>query len=301
MVRVSYPTGESILVPAGTSVLSASRQAGVPHAAVCGGQGRCSTCRVRILKGIEGQPCPDKSEKATLHSLTRPDQSIRLGCCLKVHSDIEVQPLLPASTDDFSPEVSGRLLPLTVMFIDIRGYSRMAARMHPFDVVFLLNRYFDMTGTAITEAGGQVDKFIGDGVMALFGIGQDQQVGARQALHAARDIALALQALNRELAAELSEPLRIGIGLHCGEAIVGRFGWGEVPNVSTTAIGDVVNVASRLESATKQFGCQLAMSEQVAMALGAGRYLYPLSDAELPNYVGSVAVRAVEDAASLPL
>lgn len=268
---------------------------------MCGGQGRCSTCRVRILKGIEGQPCPDKSEKATLHSLTRPDQSIRLGCCLKVHSDIEVQPLLPASTDDFSPEVSGRLLPLTVMFIDIRGYSRMAARMHPFDVVFLLNRYFDMTGTAITEAGGQVDKFIGDGVMALFGIGQDQQVGARQALHAARDIALALQALNRELAAELSEPLRIGIGLHCGEAIVGRFGWGEVQNVSTTAIGDVVNVASRLESATKQFGCQLAMSEQVAMALGAGRYLYPLSDAELPNYVGSVAVRAVEDAASLPL
>lgn len=285
--------------------MAASRASKIAHASVCGGKGRCSTCRVRVLSDCRGLPPPDEAELALLRHLPDWSGDVRLGCRLRVQADIEVELLVPPQAGRQSPEVAGRLLPVTVMFVDIRGFSRMSARMHPFDVVFLLNRFFDVVGTAIKNAGGVVDKFMGDGVMALFGIDEDQQAGARRSLVAAREISRALQELNQELMAELTEPLRIGIGLHCGPAIVGRFGWAHGGGVGdpggVTAIGDIVNVASRLESATKSVGCQLVMSEAVAMALNDERLRYPAQEIELPNYTGLVSIRAVMDACDLPV
>jgi len=302
-VRVSYPQAPggaaSLLVPAGTSVLAASLTAGMPHAAVCGGRGRCSSCRVKVLEGGELQPPPDDAELATLRPLLARDPSLRLACRLKPQSDISVVPQMPKDLSDGSPDLAGRLLNLTVMFVDLRGYSRMAAKMHPFDVVFTLNRYFELVVKAVEQAGGRVDKFIGDGVMALFGIGEDDQTGGRQALHAAKALSVSLRGLNDELAAELSEPLRLGIGIHCGSAIWGRFGWGGDANHEETAIGDVVNVASRLEGMSKTLECQLVISELVALALGDDRHRFPRRDVALPNYDGELAVYPVADAALL--
>lgn len=304
-VRVSYPKakdgGVSLLVPPGTSVLAASLTAGVGHASVCGGRGRCSACRVRVLAGGEQQPPPDPAELATLRPLLARDPSLRLACRLKPRSDIAVEPVMCPGQNERSPDLAGRMTVLTVMFVDLRGFSRMAAHRHPYDVVFTLNRYFDLVATAVAAAGGRVDKFIGDGVMALFGIDQDERTGSVNAVQAARSLALSLRGLNRELAAELSEPLRVGIGLHCGAAILGRFGWGldghEAPE---TAIGDVVNIASRLEGLSKRFACQLVMSENVAVSLGDDRLAYPLQDVEIPNHDGLISVRAVADAGELP-
>lgn len=300
-VLVSYKGGQSVTVPMGTTVLAASRASKIAHASVCGGKGRCSTCRVRVLSDCHSLPPPDEAELALLRHLPDWSEDVRLGCRLRIHADIEVELLVPPNAGRQSPEMAGRLLPVTVMFVDIRGFSRMSARMHPFDVVFLLNRFFDVVGTAVTKAGGMVDKFMGDGVMALFGVDQDQRTGARQSLVAAKAISRALHELNQELTAELTEPLRIGIGLHCGSAIVGRFGWTHGAQGGVTAIGDIVNVASRLESATKAVGCQLVMSESVALALDDERLRYPAQEIELPNYTGLVSIRAVTDACDLPL
>src|SRR5207247_101729 len=121
----------------------------------------------------------------------------------------------------------GRGRELAVRFADLRGFTRMAEHKLPYDVVFVLNRYFETVGTAITEAGGVANQFTGDGVMALFGIDVGPAAGCRQALAAARAMVEGLASLSAELAGDLPAPLRIGIGIHAGAAVVGRMGWGQ--------------------------------------------------------------------------
>jgi adenylate cyclase len=127
-------------------------------------------------------------------------------------------------------------------------------------VVFLLNRYFEAMGRSIEEAGGQIDKYIGDAVMALFGVTTDARQGCYAALAAARQMGIRLSALNAAFADDLDEPLRIGIGIHYGPAVVGEMGYGVS---SLTAVGDTVNTASRLETMTKEYTAQLVVSESV--------------------------------------
>jgi adenylate cyclase len=174
----------------------------------------------------------------------------------------------------------------------------MAERRLPYDVVFLLNQYFRLTGEAVQAAGGHVDKFIGDGVMAVFGLRGRPELAPAQALDAARRMARALDLFNAQHHAELKTPFRIGIGIHFGPAIVGEMGF--PPALSLTAIGDTVNTASRLESATKEENCQLLISETVALG------------AELPGDIGrrcEIALRgreqklvaiAIDNAAEIP-
>src|SRR3546814_12486804 len=101
-------------------------------------------------------------------------------------------------------------------------------------------------GTAVEQAGGRIDKFIGDGVMALFGIEQGIEQGSRNALEAARRMAQSLDELNRSLAHDLPEPLRLGIGLHSGDVIVGEMGSGRA--TSLTATGAAVKQARQPEA-----------------------------------------------------
>src|SRR5881396_3167319 len=194
-IRILYPAGRVVTVPVGFSVLEASRVAGIPHASVCGGRGRCSTCRVRVVR------------------------------------DVAVVPLLApsiAAADAFGSDVrQGREQEIAVLFADLRGFTRVAEHKLPYDVVFILNRYFEAVGGAIQRAGGIPNQFTGDGVMALFGIETRAELGCRQAVAAAREIVQGLAALNRELGEELQGPPRIGIGIHAGPAIVGRMGYGE--------------------------------------------------------------------------
>ncbi len=305
-IRVRYPLapgGEVTLsIAPGTSILAASLAGRVPHAAVCGGRGRCSACRVRVLEGALDQPPPDSAELATLRPLLARDPSLRLACRLKPRRDIAVEPVMPVGQNDQSPDLTGRLLTMTVMFVDLRGFSRMAAQRHPYDVVFTLNRYFDLAATAIAQAGGRVDKFIGDGIMALFGIGEDDQSGPRAALRAAKAIAAAMRALNHELESELSTPLRIGMGIHFGKAILGRFGWGLNGEAAPeTAIGDVVNIASRLEGLSKTYACQLVMSEAVAQCLGSDGTRFDAHQVEIPNHDGLICLRVVPQADDIPV
>ncbi|MBB3643942.1 adenylate cyclase [Rhizobium sp. BK619] len=270
-VAVHYPGGEVIRVPRGFSVLEASRLGGLPHYSVCGGKGQCSTCRVQILGDYEHLPVPDKMEQTTLRRINAgPD--VRLACQLRPNRDVAVAPLLvpaleaalPANSQETSP---GREREIAVLFVDIRHFTTLTETRLPFDVVFLLNRYFAIIGKAVEQAGGRLDKFIGDGAMALFGLNTAPEEACRQALKAAAAIVAEIEKLAAELSEELALPLRIAIGIHTGPAVVGTMGYGRVR--SMTAIGDTVNVASRLESAAKEFEAAIVISEPVASLSGA--------------------------------
>jgi adenylate cyclase len=302
-VIMTYPDGRRVRVVRGTSVLEASRTAHIPHAAICGGRGRCSTCRIRVV-GLAGAiPEPDEAEIAVLRGIRAPP-NVRLACQLRPTGDVQVTPLLPAdisAREGFGKvmDLAGSELEIAILFCDIRSFTRLAEHMLPFDVVFLLNRYFAEIGRAVEEAGGRVDKFIGDGVMALFGVDRGAQEGCRAALAAARAMSERLDRLNATLSIDLQEPIRVGIGLHVGRAIVGSMGYGHT--VTVTAIGDAVNAASRLEAETKILGVELVVSDAVARIAGFDLGAFPLREIELRGRQETVAVRVVLKAKDLRL
>lgn len=266
LVTIRYVTGEAITVPRGFTVLEASRIAGKPHYAVCGGKGRCSTCRVQIIHGEEHLPPADPAEQRTLDRIEA-GPGVRLACQLRPTTSVTLSPLLvafpdPQGVSETYEAVPGREREIAVLFCDIRNFTTISEARLPFDIVFLLNRYFAVVGSAVEAAGGRVDKFIGDGAMALFGINGSLEDGCRQAVRAAAGIIDGIDELNRQLSQDLTIPLRVAIGIHAGSAVVGTLGYGNAR--SLTAIGDTVNVASRLETTAKEIDMPLVISEPVA-------------------------------------
>jgi adenylate cyclase len=301
LVRIGYPDGRVVEVVPGTSVLEASRLAGIPHAHVCGGRGRCSTCRVRVRGEMHAMDPPGEDELRVLRRIAA-TSNVRLACQLRPRGAVEVTPLLPpfAQASDGRRRVDsaqGSEREIAILFADIRGFTSLAEGRLPYDVVFVLNRYFTAMGNAVEAAGGRVDKFIGDGVMALFGIDSDARAASRSALDAARLMSERLGELNGSLRGELDQPLRIGIGIHIGPTIIGEMGYGSA--VAMTAIGDAVNTASRLETLTKTYGCQLVVSEETVLRAGLDLSAFPRYEIEIRGKRDMLAVRTVASASDL--
>ena len=301
-VTLTYPDGRVLTVLLGTSILEASRDAGIPHASVCGGRGRCSTCRVRIGNGREHLPAPGEDEAKVLKRVGAA-ANVRLACQVRPTSDVSVTPLLPATAQASDGHarpafIEGSEREIAIMFVDIRAFTQMAEKKLPYDTVFVLNQYFRTMGTAVEEAGGQLDKFIGDGVMALFGVEGETRDGCRDALIAARAMATSLKDLNANLKEDLDEAIRIGIGIHVGPVIVGEMGYSAVRSV--TAVGDAVNTASRLETANKDFHSQLVVSADVVERAAADLSAFPRHDIEVRGRDEQVTVHVLEDATELP-
>ena len=270
-IDVTYPNGQMVSVPRGHSVLEASRIGGIPHMSVCGGRGRCSTCRLRVLQGLEKQPPPSAQERATLKRI-KATPNVRLACQLRPADHLSVAPLLVLderkSSAQFGRSLAqgGRECEIAVLFCDLRGFTSLAEHRLPYDTVFILNRFFDVVGHAVEELGGHVDKFIGDGALALFGLDGDEGSAARQALAAARLIGKGVAGLNASLGSELERPLRIAMGLHAGHAIVGEMGYGKATTL--TAIGDSLNTASRLEGFAKESDAEVVVSDDLMRRAG---------------------------------
>ena len=138
---------------------------------------------------------------------------------------------------------------LVSMFVDMRGSTKLAEKRLPFDTVFIVNRFLGAVSQAVIESGGRPNQFVGDGMLALFGLSSSRQEACRQALKAAAMIAANVDELNKFLEHDLREPIRFGIGIHGGEVIVGDIGYRD--HMVFTALGDAVNVAARLQDMTK--------------------------------------------------
>jgi adenylate cyclase len=302
VVRISYPNGRAVDVVRGTSVLEASRLARIPHASICGGRGRCSTCRVRVRAARPGLPPPGDDERRVLHRIGATD-NIRLACMLRPTVEVQVTPLLPpfAQAQDGATRVDfaqGSEREIAVLFADIRGFTALSEGRLPYDVVFILNRYFAAMGRAVESSGGRVDKFVGDGIMALFGVEGAADAACREALTAARLMSERLVELNGSLRAELIEPLRIGIGIHVGPVIVGEMGYGEATSI--TAIGDTVNTASRLEELTKEFAAELVVSAETVARAGLDPAAGRRGEIEIRGKQLPLAVAVFASARDLP-
>jgi adenylate cyclase len=269
--KVTYPGDFCVEAPLGMSVLEVSRMAHRPHVSVCGGRARCTTCRIRVEETADELPPPNELEAGALARIGAP-VGLRLACQLQPTANISVTPLLhpglAISTQVRAPHGKefGEERHVTILFIDLRGSTRLAEARMPYDVVFLLNHYFAEMAEAVDRAGGHYSNFTGDGLMALFGLEASIDYGARAALICALQMLEKLDHLNQQLAAELAEPLTMGVGIHTGDAIVGRMGPPKTPILS--ALGDVVNTAARLESATKEMNAPLVVSRYTLQAAG---------------------------------
>lgn len=306
-VRVAYGDGTVAMVAPGMTLLDISRNWGVPHMSVCGGRARCSTCRTLVVDGIEHCTPATEAERNLLAKLNA-DPDIRLACQCRIVGDVQVRPLIQPGTRTATPRNVDPLgwgveREVAILFLDIRGFSRISERSLPYDVVFILNSLFGEIGVEVEAAGGYIDKFMGDGMMAIFGLASEPPEAARDALRAALAAERAARRSSRVLTHHLSEPIRIGIGIDTGTVVIGRIGRTSDQTTPSrlTAIGDTVNVAARLESATKELGATLVASARTFELAG-------LTDAEaigartsikVHNITRPVDVIAISDSTAL--
>lgn len=296
-VRISYVDGPEITAPKGMTLLEMSRANGVAHTSLCGGRGRCSTCRVMVESGGDHLPPPDDVETRVLDAVSAPPGA-RLACQLRPEDAMTVYRMFredgrrKRSHANQSDEQR-----MAILFLDIRGFTARTTGQLPYDVVFLLNRFFDAIVPAILRAGGSVDKYLGDGLLAIFDTGSPE-TSAHAALRAVTEIGGGLEQFNKGLIAEGTPAVRIGIGLHLGDLVLGEIGAaGHAPR---TIIGETVNAASRLEAKTKELGVELLVSDTVLETAGIETKYLKLETLTLRGVPAPVRALAVKSSLNLP-
>ncbi len=302
MLSLSYGNGRTIRVPKGLSVLEASLRHNMPHASVCGGRARCSTCRIRVIGDCSELPEPSPREAFVLHRVGADDPSIRLACQLRPTADISffqlfMPHMMTANAHASSPARVGQERYLVSLFVDMRGSTQLAEKRLPFDTVFIVNRFLGAVSQAVIECGGQPNQFVGDGMLALFGLATNPQTACRQALNAAAAIAANVDELNQFLSHDLREPIRFGIGIHGGEVIIGDIGYRD--HMVFTALGDAVNVAARLQDMTKTLACEAILSEEVYITAGLSADDLPQQQVAIRGRAEPMVVRSVSNAKTL--
>src|SRR5436190_6148836 len=294
--QVQHASGRIITAPIGRSILEAVRDAGLPHASVCGGRARCTTCRVRISEGLAALAPPERLEAQALARIEAPP-NVRLACQTRPRGDVAVIPLLPPAADAATASRPGaareRERPVVAMFVDLRGSTRIAESRLPYDVVFIMNKFFAEMYEALRATNGYYAQFRGDGLLALYGLESDLPVACRDAMRGAAEMQRRVEILSRSLSAELTEPLRIGIGAHAGVAIVGTMGPPEAPIYS--AIGDNINIAARFEGMTKAYDCLMVVSADTLAHAGLDPKGSPVHRVKVRGRSERVTVYAVAD------
>lgn len=298
--ELRHASGRVISAPIGRSVLEALRDAGVPHASVCGGRARCTTCRIRVVTGLETLAAPSRMEAEALARIDAPP-NVRLACQTRPRGALAVAPLLPPGSDAAAARApgkpQGRERPVVAMFVDLRESTRLCESRLPYDAVFILNQFFAEMYEALRETGGYYAQFRGDGLLALYGLESRLAPACRAALAGAAAMQRRVERLSQSLAAELDQPLRIGIGMHAGVAIVGTMGPPEAPIHS--AIGDTINIAARFEGMTKAYGCTLVVSAETLRHAGIAAPGAPLHRVRVRGHSQRMDVYAVADPVAL--
>ncbi len=266
-VTINYPHGRRALAPRGFSILEASRFAGIPHTSMCGGRGRCSTCRIRVHAGLAALPPPNAAEANTLATIAAP-ADIRLACQVRPLADVDVIPLLTPGRLKMTPFVealdASTEHEIAALFIDLRNSMKLADGRLPYDAFYVIDRYVGAVCQAVQGHGGHVTSVAGDGVMCFFGGDRDAPAAARAAIFALRDLWRALAELSVEFEAAFDFPLRFGAGCHLGLAVVG----GLESRETAQFLGEVGNIASRLEGMAKELACAIVLSRQVIERAG---------------------------------
>jgi adenylate cyclase len=299
--QLQHASGRVLTAPIGRTILEALRDAGMPHASVCGGRARCTTCRVRISEGLQALAPPERHEAQALARIDAPP-NVRLACQTRPRHNVSVIPLLPPGVTDVATArrpgaARERERPVVAMFVDLRGSTRIAESRLPYDVVFIMNQFFAEMYEALRATNGYYAQFRGDGLLALYGLQSELPEACRQAMRGAAEMQRRVEVLSRNLAADLAEPLKIGIGAHAGVAIVGTMGPPEAPIYS--AIGDNINIAARFEGMTKAYSCVMVVSADTLAHAGLDPRGAPVHRVKIRGRSERMTVYAVADPRSL--
>lgn len=265
MIEIDFDTDKVITTEdTSKSLLQHSLDAKIPHMNVCGGRGKCSTCRVMVLDNPENLSHRTPEEEK-LTSLKGFEKNIRLACQSYPKGNVKVRRLILDNLDVQNAlhekgSTTGKDVKAAILFSDMRGFTTFSESSLPYDSVHILNRYFQIMGEAVLRNNGYLDKYIGDGLMAIFGI-QETNNPCLQAVNAALEMFEALGEFNAYTSTRFGTEFKIGIGIHFGSVVVGNLGHSS--KMQFTAIGDVVNTASRIESTTKKAGAKLLVSSEV--------------------------------------
>ena len=280
------------------NLLEALVAAGIPVAHLCGGRARCSTCRVRVSSGLDELSAPTEPETEMAQRLDFPAE-IRLACQATVSAPLTLRRLvLDKADEELASQVGahglhgpiGRDIEVAVLFADVAGFTPMAEALPPYDVVHMLNRFFDGASHVIESNGGRVDNYIGDAILALFGVNGEPQptVAAIRSglglLEVARDLDHYVERIYRR-------SFKVRVGVDYGEVVFGLVG--AEGTARETAIGDVVNVASRLQAANKEVGTEMLVSDAVHAGCTAHIDFGRSFDLDLRGKVGRVKAHEV--------
>jgi adenylate cyclase len=284
------PDGREVAAQRGATVLETLLAAGVQVTHACGGNARCSTCRVIVEDGACG---PRTEDEAAMAARLGFEEQTRLSCQARVEGDVTVRRLVLDALDlrlaagRLAAEAAvGREVFAAVLFADIVGFTPLSEAIPAYDVVHLLDRWFALAGPVVERNGGRIDNYMGDGLMAVFTEaasapaaqetpaspaaapppGDDPAVAA---VRAALGLVAAAAEMDRYARASWGRGFGVRVGVHCGGVVIGMLG--AEHNRRETVIGDVVNVASRLEGENKALGTSVLVSQDVAARLG-GRF-----------------------------
>ena len=256
------PDDKTIDIEDGKNLLEGSIEKDIPHVGACGGNGKCSTCRIYILEGVENcEEMNDGEKEMAKHLNFGPE--IRLACQTYIKGDLKYRRLV---IDDNDLEVMRSIQPIgvekdvAILFTDIRGFTSFSERHPPYDVLFILNRHFHQMSKIVESNEGIVDNYIGDSLFAVFGM-EDDKDSAFKAVKSGVEMLSEVDKMKEYMQTMYQEEFEIGIGIHYGKVVAGEMGRGE--KVKKTVIGDNVNLASRIESANKQAGTRFLISETV--------------------------------------
>ena len=298
MPKIDFlPDNKNFEVESGESILQTAARNGIPHVNACGGEGKCTTCRLLILEGIEN--CSPETEKEiALKEKAHTTDEFRLACQTTITGDVTVRRLVLNKEDIESVSersVSGRLgetKRIAILFSDIRGFTPFSEKLTPYDVVFILNRYFNRMVKAVESNHGTVDNYIGDGMVAIFGL-HDEPNPAQHAVRSALEMCAEMDDMKPYLKTMYGKDFDIGVGIHWGEAVVGDIGAGKSKRL--TAIGDAMNFASRVESANKQFQSRVLISEETHDEIKDSLVIKDFMRTNLPGIEGRVTLYEIED------
>lgn len=249
------------------SVLDVSIENKIPHLHECGGNGKCTTCRIRVLEGGQNLSAKTLAEQEMTKS-RKWDPSIRLACQCYVKGDVKVQRLIWSSAEvnklqmELTPESSAEERPIAILFCDLRNFTRLSSTNASFDMAYFLNRFYTTLGDPILMNNGIIYQYVGDEIVGVFGTaGGTRQKNCMDAIRAAKGMHYALERLNKIELKDFNVKLEMGVGINFGLAYVGHLG--HPTHRQFSVIGDPVNVASRIQGQTKETGTKTLISESV--------------------------------------
>ncbi len=263
------PDEISIELDGRANLLQTAIEAGVGMAHLCGGRARCSTCRVRIVEGLDALSDRTDAERAMADRLEFPDE-IRLACQTETRGSVRLWRLVLDKIDvemasqlgkgHYVGPVGREVAQAAVMFSDVAGFTAMSEVLPAYDVVHILNRFFARAGAAVASHGGRVDNYMGDGLLAVFGI-QGEAEPASAAVQAGLELLEVAADMHGYVDRIYGCGFHVRVGIALGEVIFGLMG--DEASARETVIGDVVNTASRLESANKAVGTSMLVTDEV--------------------------------------